>query len=237
MMRPRRTQGLCGSRCSHAHPLPRAPGNRVMTRCDADTDSHTSTARPAQGAIPGTDRRSRCKERHDDHETPSSAVALTTVAALMLGASSVLAACHPVPFTATYSGSAAFASATPASFVGPGTATHLGRIATTGMSDFSCGVGSHCPVSNCPDGVPNVNTETLTAANGDTLTIVSTDVACPIPGLNLAFHGTGHWVVTGGTGRFAGASGQGTLDGHSDFGAGTFQFTVTGSVSRPNSGA
>jgi len=158
------------------------------------------------------------------------AVALTTVAALMLGASSVLAACHPVPFTATYSGSAAFASATTASFVGTGTATHLGRIATTGMSDFSCGFGSHCPVSNCPDGVPNVNTETLTAANGDTLTIVSLDVACPTDPSLLRYHGTGDWTVVGGTGRFAGASGTGRFDGHSDFTTHTFAETLTGSI-------
>jgi hypothetical protein len=79
--------------------------------------------------------------------------------------------------------------------------------------------------------VANVNTETLTAADGDTLTLTSDDVACPIgPGV---FHGSGNWVVTGGTGRFSGATGHGTLAGQSDFNRGVFAFRVTGAISAP----
>ena len=51
-----------------------------------------------------------------------------------------------------------------------------------------------------------------------------------------ALHGTGHWVVTGGTGRFSGSSGQGTIDGHADFNQGVFSFQFTGTLSAPNQG-
>ena len=77
-----------------------------------------------------------------------------------------------------------------------------------------------------------VNYETLTAANGDSLMLTSNDVAYPIsPGV---FHGIGHFVVTGGTGRFSGATGQGTFNGYADFNRGVFALLVTGTISAPN---
>jgi hypothetical protein len=88
------------------------------------------------------------------------------------------------------------------------------------------------PDSSCPGGLANDNHETLTAANGDTLMLISYDVACPMsPG---TYHGTGHWRVDGGTGRFSGASGRGSFDGHSDFNQGVFSFQLTGTISAPN---
>jgi len=73
-----------------------------------------------------------------------------------------------------------------------------------------------------------VNTEILTDAHGDTLTIVSQDVSCPTgPG---QFNGTGAWTVSGGTGRFAGATGQGSASGGADFSAGTFTMSLNGTV-------
>jgi hypothetical protein len=128
-------------------------------------------------------------------------------------------------FKATFSGTAAFSSQTTTSFSGSGSATQLGHITTLGGAVIT---GSD---SSCPGGVANVNTETFTDNDGDTLTITSQDVACPTgPG---TYHGTGHWSVTGGTGRFAGAVGQGSFDGHSDFNAGTFQAAVTGALTLP----
>lgn len=151
-----------------------------------------------------------------------SVLALLAVGALLLGASPAAAADSQVPFKVTFSGSAAISSPTTSTFVGTGHASHLGRITTSGRADITGLDGS------CPGGVANVNTETLTAANGDTITISSQDVACPTgPG---QYHGTGHWTVVGGTGRFAGATGAGSFDGHSDFIAGTFEATLTGSI-------
>jgi hypothetical protein len=62
--------------------------------------------------------------------------------------------------------------------------------------------------------------------------VTSVDVGCLIsPGL---YHGTGTWTVTGGTGRFSGATGQGTLDGTSDVNQGKFSIRLTGVISAPN---
>jgi hypothetical protein len=135
---------------------------------------------------------------------------------------------HAVPFEGSYSGTAAFTSATTITFSGTGIATQLGRGANEGHVIVT---GQD---SSCPGGIANVNYETLTATNGDTLQLTSYDVGCPTgPG---AIHGTGRWVVTGGTGRFSGASGQGTIEGHSDFNQGVFAFQLTGTISAPNQG-
>jgi len=135
------------------------------------------------------------------------------------------ASTHQVPFHASFSGTAAFTSATTALFTGTGTASHLGRSTNV----------NHITVSgpaNCPGGFANINIETLTAANGDTLVLTGDhDQGCPT-GPN-AVHGTGDWTVTGGTGRFARATGQGTFDGVADFNRGTFSFQLTGTISAP----
>jgi hypothetical protein len=156
---------------------------------------------------------------------------ISVTVGLLVGTVLPAAAADQVPFRSTYSGAAVFTSQTTVSLIGRGQATYLGRSSNSGLVVIA---GSD---SSCPGGVANTNTETFTAANGDTLEIVSTDVACPIPGATLRFHGTGTWVVIGGSGRFTGASGSGTLDGISDFAAGTFQITLDGTISRPNSGS
>ena len=110
-------------------------------------------------------------------------------------------------------------------FSGTGTATHLGRSTNDGKSVFgqpaSCG------------GIDTVEYETLTAANGDTLTFVSQNVACSTsPGYYIT---TGRWVVTGGTGRFRGATGQGDLDCNAHLvPGGAYTFELTGTISAPN---
>ena len=66
----------------------------------------------------------------------------------------------------------------------------------------------------CPD-VPNgtirsfTDALTLTAANGDTITISGIGATC---GNGMDVVGTGTYTVTGGTGRFSGASGTMTMD-------------------------
>ena len=154
-------------------------------------------------------------------------VMLIAMGTIGIGANSASAAGHQVPFQASYSGTAAFTSATTALFTGTGIASHLGYSTNvnhiTVLSD---------PVTSCPEGFANVNRETLTAANGDKLELTGLhDVGCPTrPGV---VHGTGDWTVTGGTGRFAGATGQGTFDGGANFNTGTFSFQLTGTISAP----
>lgn len=143
------------------------------------------------------------------------------------------ASAHDVPFTGSYSGTAILTSPTSATFSGQGVATHLG---SSTNEAYSVVTG---PDSRCPGGLANDHHETLTAANGDTLSLISYDVGCPEPpciSLCYQFHGIGHWVVTGGTGRFSGATGQGSFDGHSDFMQGVFSLTLTGTISAPNQG-
>jgi len=154
-------------------------------------------------------------------------VMLIAMGTIGIGANSASAAAgDQVPFRASYSGTAVFMSATgTAVFTGTGIASYLGRSTNV----------NHITVSgpaSCPGGFANINVETLTAANGDTLVLTGPhDQGCPT-GPN-AVHGTGDWTVTGGTGRFAGATGQGTFDGGADFNQGTFSFQLTGTISAP----
>ena len=170
------------------------------------------------------------------HTFRHAAVFLTAVATLVLGATSASAADQGVPLKVQFAGSAAFSGPSSTSFVGSGNASLMGHIATRGDAQITCfppDPSSRACVSpdDCPGGVPNVNTETLAAASGDTLTIKSLDIACPIgPAGSNQYHGTGQWTVQGGTGRFANATGRGSFDGHSDFNAGTFAATLTGTI-------
>ena len=155
-------------------------------------------------------------------------VMLIAMGTIGIGANSASAAAgHQVPFRASYSGAATFNSATgTALFTGTGIASHLGR--STNVNHITV-TG---PATSCSGGFANINVETLTAANGDTLELRGPhDVGCPTrPGV---VHGTGDWTVTGGTGRFAGATGQGTFDGGANFNTGTFSFQLTGTISAP----
>src|SRR5262249_531158 len=126
------------------------------------------------------------------------AVMLIAIATIGIGANSASAAAGPqVPFRASYSGTAAFNSATgTALFTGTGTASSLGR--STNVNNITVTSPGGCPGGA---GFANVNVETLTAANGDTLVLTGPhDQGCPA-GPNVV-HGTGAWTVTGGTGRF-----------------------------------
>ena len=134
-------------------------------------------------------------------------------------------AAHMVPFRGSYSGTAVFPSGGTPQFSGTGIATHLGKSTNEGHVVFTAGTPA------CAGGLPNDNYETLTAANGDLLMIVSHDVGCPIG--PYQYHGTGNWEVVGGTGRFSGATGQGTLDGRADFAKGKFAFELIGNISVP----
>jgi hypothetical protein len=130
-----------------------------------------------------------------------------------------------VPFKGEFTGTMAFISQTSVAFSGTVQATYFGRGSTAGLATVLGATPEGC--------ILNAHSETITAANGDQLMFQATDLACPIGPTTL--HGTGHWVVTGGTGRFAGASGGGELEGESDFGPGfspgTYQYTLTGSLS------
>ena len=156
-------------------------------------------------------------------------LAILLAAALPLGLvalTSATASNGDMPFTARVSGSAAFTSPTTVEFHGAGQAIHLGQFVGSGVALLEP------PTATCPGGtpgIPNVHSETLTAANGDELEIRMINVGCPTG--PFTFHGTGHWTVVGGTGRFQGVTGQGMNEGNADFETNTFALTLTGTLS------
>jgi hypothetical protein len=127
-----------------------------------------------------------------------------------------------VRFVSYYAGSAAFTSASTVQFSGSGKASLRGASTNTGN------IVIHGPDASCPGGLANTNVETLRAASGDILVLTMYDVSCPVD-INV-YHGTGHWEVTGGTGRFFGATGQGTIEGDADFNQGKFAIAMVGTV-------
>ena len=151
--------------------------------------------------------------------------AAVTLAVLAL--TPATAANGQLPFKARLSGTAVFTSPTTAEFDGAGHATHMGRIVGNGVAILDPPTGS-CP--GVAPGIPNVHTETLTAANGDELVIRLVNVGCPTG--PFTFHGTGHWTVLSGTGRFQGVTGQGTNEGDADFETSTFKLILTGTLSK-----
>lgn len=142
----------------------------------------------------------------------------------MLGVHPASAASGQTSFKVTLSGTATLTGETTVSFSGSGTGTRMGHTTNDGSVVLTG------PDSSRPNGVANVNREKLTNNDGDTLTIMSQDVSCPIG--SGQYHGTGQWIVTGGTGRFEGATGQGSLDGSADFNAGTFTIHLIGTLAQ-----
>jgi hypothetical protein len=74
----------------------------------------------------------------------------------------------------------------------------------------------------------------LTAANGDTIHGIYTGQAVPgeVPGV-ISFKASG--PITGGTGRFAGATGRLAFTGSADLATGEFSETVSGTLAIPGS--
>jgi hypothetical protein len=108
--------------------------------------------------------------------------------------------------------------------IGEGKATHLGK-ATAVTTDQAV---------NLTTGDTSA-TYTFTAANGDTVVLEMEFDTAFLPG-GVTFDGT--YTVMEGTGRFAGATGSGTLIGSAAFTGpsnGVGSFTVEGTISSPGS--
>lgn len=132
-------------------------------------------------------------------------VLLFMLAAILgLGAARQADAAEQVPFTGTFTTSGVATPCGPMTLCisvrGSGEATHLGR------TQMTKSVVLHLTFEPCPGGTVNHYTveQTLTAANGDTLTMSGSGTSCSGPGGLVA---TGTFSVTDGTGRFSGASG------------------------------
>jgi len=139
-----------------------------------------------------------------------------------------------VPFAAALSGTAEWDGGPVMTCQGEGIASHLGRTVSqcTSVLDLAnYQLYAECAGEGTGFGIPNINTVTLTAADGDRLVLVSVDLACEIV-QGTSFHGTGLWTVDAfeSTGRFAGATGTGNLDGKVDFSTGDVMVNVTGEI-------
>lgn len=138
------------------------------------------------------------------------------------GTSLAYADSNQIPFNGSFSGAVTITGETTAALGGSGIAAHLG------LSAYVANVSDITPTAT---GFTDVLVETLTAANGDTLTIRCVQVAVQTsPGV---FVGTDQWTVTGGTGRFAGATGQGTGVTQVNLNSGTFTKQLIGTISAP----
>lgn len=144
---------------------------------------------------------------------------------IFLGAFPAAFASSSTPFNGHGSGTFTDTSQTTVLITGTGYYDHLGltnlRFPSTITGQAACG------------GFTATEQDTYTGANGDSLYQTVHDTICPTSTPN-SFTLTGSFTVTGGTGRFANASGVGTVQASITFTSattGTFSGTQTGTIS------
>lgn len=142
---------------------------------------------------------------------------------IALSMSPAVFATHSVPFNGSGAGTFTVTPTT-ATIAGTGNYEHLGLTTIAATSTIT-------GVSTC-GAFTATEHDVYTAANGDTLTLKVSDVFCSTssPGVLTL---TGTFTVTGGTGRFADASGSGTIEATAVMltaTSGTFSGTQTGTI-------
>jgi len=150
-------------------------------------------------------------------------VAILALALVVMGANAASAAAPSVPFKDRVSGTLA-GGPTTFTLAGTGNASHLGKISYAGDVLITSGTVGTTDITD-------ILTETLTAANGDTLTLLCNQTATLSGGV---YHGTDSWTVIGGTGRFSGATGSGTGETYVYLSSLTFTKTSTGAITVGN---
>jgi hypothetical protein len=153
----------------------------------------------------------------------SLAASLALAFLALLGLAGPAAAGKQVPFKGSLEGDVTVTPLAPPFVMvdvnATGNATHLGQFAL----DIP-------HVVNRANGTA-VGSYEFTAANGDTLTADFTGVAVPIAAGILYIEETA--TITGGTGRFAGATGSFTVERLFDTVAGTTSGSIDGTISSP----
>ena len=147
-------------------------------------------------------------------------------AMLILGLSALTAssATGPqVPFKLTDNGNLTFTSQTSANVAGTGIASHAGR-------GISAGTINVTGPASCSGGMSATINGTFTGANGDGISYTVHQQLCPTASQGV-FAGVGSYTITGGTGRFANATGAGSFNGLGDFVALKYQCTLDGTIS------
>src|SRR6266540_2989665 len=121
---------------------------------------------------------------------------------VVVGAFPAAFATHSVPFNGSLSGSGTATSQNLNRITAKGHLSGLGKIMLVGTTTVT-------GLSEC-GGFVGTEQDTITAANGDQVSIAGNGVSCPGSDQNV-FQDTVHFTITGGTGRFAEASGSGTI--------------------------
>jgi hypothetical protein len=112
---------------------------------------------------------------------------------------------------------------------GEGAATQLGKaIITDSVTQAGHGLDGKCPSGQV--GLHLHHEFTLVAANGDELYGTFDIDSCGSPSAPTQFDGIGNVTFTGGTGRFAGATGSGTMHCHCEFPSPGFSLTAAVNV-------
>ena len=168
--------------------------------------SRLFTARPGTRGIAVPERRRRLPVA-----TAALAIAVSSFLALPATASQAHSSQAKVPFSGTFTAHSTARVVFPSVFV---TAEGSGRAAHLGASEIAKAVHVRITFTPCtaPDGLagtvaPFTEESTLTAASGDLLYVRSTGSSCHTAAGDII---DATFVVVGGSGRFAGASGGGT---------------------------
>lgn len=161
------------------------------------------------------------------------ALAVAVLCAVMVAVPQQAAATSLVPFRAVVAETFTAGPCPPipslcVTSTGSGQAAHLGNVreSTVTVLDLASKPGPGCAT----DGHAETRATTLFAANGDQITLVGTGYSCPTGPTTLT--AVDSYVVTGGTGRFSGASGSGTITGTIDLANGTAVDTFSGVLSQ-----
>jgi len=160
-------------------------------------------------------------------------LAVAVLCAVMVALPQQVSAASLVPFHATVAETFTAGPCAPlpslcVTSTGSGQATHLGNVreSTVTVLDLASKPGPGCAT----DGHAETRATTLFAANGDQITLVGTGYSCPTGPTTLT--AVDSYVVTGGTGRFSGASGSGTITATIDLANGTAVDTFSGVLSQ-----
>lgn len=154
------------------------------------------------------------------------ALALAVLSVSAMALTPAVSVAEELPFKASLTGNAHLSPTDDPSILrndetGVGNATHLGLFtwADVEFADFD----------EVPGGVAVVASFTMTAANGDRLFGTFTSTGYFADAETLVIHGS--YLFTGGTGRFADATGSGDIDASAFLSPGLpFEGTLTGTI-------
>jgi hypothetical protein len=174
----------------------------------------------------------RAEKRTDMMHARRISLTMISLMVVLIALPAQASAADEVPFRAIVQETftAALCSPVPSlcvSAVGTGQGTHLGQVRE------SASVVANLASQPNPGCTSETRETTLTGANGDRITLHATGQGCQTGPTTLA--AVDFYVVTGGTGRFSGATGSGTINVTVDQATRTAVTRFSGVLSTPGS--